>query len=253
MKDEALTETLDPETLTSAELSAAVVPEEQEVSQPQTEEPNNREEAARHWVDEMFSREQERLKRQGILTAKQWVELLAGIDKSLTERPIETLTFLSQAYGISLPVKSQDQTVRPEIIQCLRNLEQNQKNLWQALAAASQQTKQLTISNFANAKDDEGHLLHPHFNQVKEEMFALIESGVVADYESAYEKALWLNQQTREELLEKQETDKLQTLAEEADKAKSAGFSPKGGQEKEDFSQMTTREILEHTFKKLEG
>ena len=42
-------------------------------------------------------------------------------------------------------------------------------------------------------------------------------------------------------------------VKDEAEKAKSAGFSPQGGLEKEDYSQMTTREILEHTYKELEG
>ena len=176
---------------------------------------------------------------------------MACIDKSLTEHPKETLEFLAKAYGISFLSEDKKEGFHPAIIQCLKNLEQNQKNLWQALMAQNLQTKQLVISNFASVKDDEGNLLHPYFPIIKEEMFALLSNGVALDYESAYEKALWLNPQTRAVLLEKQSTENLHTLAEEADKAQTAGFSPKGGLEKEDFSQMTTREILEHNYKKL--
>ena len=87
---------------------------------------------------------------------------------------------------------------------------------------------------------------------VKDEMFALLNSGVAADFETAYDKALWLNAQTRAELLQKQSSQNLQHLADEAQKAKSAGFSQRGQQGKEDYSQMTTREILEQKFRELE-
>ncbi|MBQ8464770.1 MAG: hypothetical protein IJ545_02035 [Alphaproteobacteria bacterium] len=208
--------------------------------------------AVHHWVDEMFTKEQERLTKQGISSAKEWIELMAAIDKALAEHPAETFGFLAQRYGITLP-KQESSNIKPEIIQCLKNLEQNQINLWKALQAQSAQTTQLTISNFASAKDDEGKLLHPQFPIVRNEMFALLSNGIATDFESAYEKALWINPQTRSELLQKQEAENLQYLAEEADKAKAAGFSPEGSQEKEDISQMTTRELLEHNYKKLEG
>ncbi|MBR1605570.1 MAG: hypothetical protein IJ660_05645 [Alphaproteobacteria bacterium] len=253
MKDESL-----EEKLIISEQPATELPE-QEIPQTQPEEETTVEKIAkteevRHWVDEMFLQEQKRLAQQGIADAKSWIELMASIDKELSEHPKETVGFLAQRYGIDKSVfGNKENVVRPEVIQCLQNLEQNQKALWAALDTQSKQMRQLIISNFANAKDDEGRLLHPYFEIVKNEMFALLESGVALDYENAYEKALWINPQTREELLSKQETESLQTLAEEADKAKSASFAPKGGQEKIDFSQMTTREILEHNYKKLEG
>jgi len=211
-------------------------------------------ENTRHWIDEIFTSEQERLNKLGISDARKWVECMASIDKALSEQPEATLSYLARVYGVCLTkgdaVKSH---IPSEIIICLQNLEQNQKQLWQALQASTDKTKQLTISNFANAKDDDGKLMHPYYSLVHDEMFALLESGVAADFESAYEKALWINEQTRAIMLEKQEAENLQSLAEEADKAKSAGFSPKGGVEKEDVSRLTTREILERTFKELEG
>ena len=253
MKSDILEETL--EQPVSEKKNEAVPTQKEEISSseetPQAH--DEKVEAITHWVDKLFSEEQERLSKQGILSAEQWVKNMAAIDKAIAEHPEGTLNFLAQVYGVNVPQKRETkQEYDPKIIQCLRNLEQNQKNLWLALDNQSQQTRQLAINNFASAKDDEGHLLHPHFDQVKNDMFALLDSRIVTDYESAYEKALWLNPQIRSDLLEKQESDKLRSLAEEADKAKAAGFSPKGGQEKEDFSQMTTREILEHTFKKLE-
>lgn len=242
MNDESLEE----------KIESPVLPEEEILPAEDTEEALNE---VHHWIDDIFNPERERLSRQGIADAKSWVKAMSAVDKALTEYPRETLVFLAQAYGISFPDTREKEVpvIPPEIIRCLANLEQNQKNLWQALEAESSQNRQLAMSNFAGAKDDDGNLLHPHFPTVKNEMTALLSSGMAFDFESAYEKALWLNPQTRAELLEKQEAQNLQSLAEEADKAQTAGFSPKGGLEKEDFSQMTTREILEHTFKKLEG
>lgn len=248
MKDEALEETLEQPILLPEEV---IEEKEQAITEETPTEHKEKIETAYHWVDEMFTKEQDRLTKQGISDVKSWIELMAGVDKALNEHPKETLGFLAQIYGISLPAKQEIPAIRPEIIRCLQNLEQNQIRLWQELDNQNKQTQQLTMSNFASAKDDDGKLLHPHFSIVKEDMLALLKSGMASDYESAYEKALWVNPQTRAELQEKQEAENLQALAEEADKAKSAGFSPKGGLEKEDFSAMTTREILEHTFKKL--
>lgn len=251
MQSETLDEKLEP---LSEEITATDSDnQENQVPLQETEaEHQEKIEAVHHWVDEMFSQEQERLAKQGISSAKVWIETMAAMDKALAEHPAETFGFLAQRYGISFP-KAHDNRIQPEIIQCLRNLEENQKKLWQALQSQSAQTTQLTISNFASAKDDDGKLLHPQFSVVKNEMMALLSNGVASDFESAYEKALWINPQTRAELLQKQEAENLQFLAEEADKAKAAGFSPEGSLEKEDISQMTTRELLEHNYKKLEG
>ena len=249
MNDESLEDKLETQVSETSE------PKNEETEVKIEVENSDKVEAIRHWIDDIFIQEQERLGKQGIFSAEQWVKAMAAIDRALNLHPKETLQYLAQVYGISLSVdtKTAENSISKEIFQCLKNLEQNQKNLWQALDAQHYETRQLTISNFASAKDDEGKLRHPYFPIVEKEMFALLNSGVAFDFESAYEKALWINPQTRAELLEKQKAEDLQALADEAEKAKSAGFSPQGGLEKEDYSQMTTREILEHTYKELEG
>lgn len=254
MKDKTLEETLNTTVSSSSNNASEEKNVKNETSEDAEISHEEKVEVIKDWVDELFSKEQERLSKQGISSAKQWVQNMAAVDKAMADNPEATLDFLAKVYGVTLLNKNNnEQNINREIITCLQNLEHNQKILWKAFDTQNKQTQQLTISNFANAKDEEGNLLHPYFEIVKNDMFALISSGVVIDYESAYENALWLNPQTRSILLEKQEQDKLRALAEEADKAKTAGFSPQSGQEKEDFSQMTTREILERTIKKLEG
>jgi len=206
--------------------------------------------AVHHWIDDIFGREQERLSREGVSEVKVWIEGMACIDKALSSHPLETLEYLAKVYGVTFPHNESIQ-ISPQIIRYLQQLEQNQHLLWNALELQGEQTKQLTISNFISAKDNEGNFLHPHFLLVKDEMFALLNSGVAFDFETAYEKALWLNPQTRGQLINKQSEENLQALADEAHKAKEAGFSPQGKPGKEDYSHMTTREILERKFKEL--
>lgn len=222
---------------------------EQQLAEEVTEN-NEKIEAAYHWIEDIFGREKERLSREGISEVKIWIEGMACIDKALSAHPLETLEYLARVYGVVFPHKEQTE-FSPQIIKHIQQLEQNQQLLWNALQLQGEQTKQLTISNFISAKDNEGNLLHPHFLLVKDEMFALLNNGIALDFETAYEKALWLNPQTRTLLIAKQSEENLQTLATEAQKAKDAGFSPRGKSGKEDYSHMTTREILERKFKEL--
>lgn len=209
-------------------------------------------EAVRHWIDDVFSSEQERLSNDGVSDPKVWVKGMAAIDRALSDHPLETLEYLAKVYGVTFPVRNENtNNVSPELAVALQKLHQNQQQLWQALRQQGEQTHLLAISNFVSAKDDNGALLHPHFSAVKDDMFALLRGGAALDFENAYEKALWLNPQTREQLITKQNVQNLQMLADEAEKAKTAGFSPRGKLEKEDYSKMTTREILERKFKEL--
>lgn len=209
-------------------------------------------EAVRHWIDDVFSSEQERLGRDGVSDPKVWVKGMAAIDRALSLHPLETLEYLAKVYGVTFPVRQENaDKVSPELAAALQKLHQNQQQLWQALQQQGEQTHLLAISSFVSAKDDNGALLHPYFSAVKDEMFALLRGGAALDFETAYEKALWLNPQIREQLITKQNVQNLQNLAAEAEKAKTAGFSPQGKLEKEDYSKMTTREILERKFKEL--
>jgi hypothetical protein len=53
------------------------------------------------------------------------------------------------------------------------------------------------VEEFASATDENGQLLHPYFENVKEDMYAVLQSGRAEDLETAYEAALWMNPETR--------------------------------------------------------
>jgi len=253
MKNKASEQELLPKTSLSDETEAEITTEVSEASK--NVEHAEKIAAVHHWIDDVFSKEQQRLSNEGVSNPQIWVEGMACIDKALAEHPLETLEYLARVYGVCFPHSKEEHKVHIplELIPYMQALEQNQQALWQALIQQGQQNQQLAISNFASAKDDEGKLLHPHFLLVKDNMFALLYSGVASDFESAYEKALWLNPQIRTQMIEKHSEQNLRHLADEADRAKAAGFSPQGKLGKEDYSQMTTREILERKFKELRG
>ena len=49
---------------------------------------------------------------------------------------------------------------------------------------------QNTVKGFSEAKDAQGSLLHPHYEDLKPAMIGLLQSGLASDLESAYAKAL---------------------------------------------------------------
>lgn len=63
---------------------------------------------------------------------------------------------------------------------------------------------------------------HPHFNTLREDMAALIESGRATDLQDAYDKAQWINPEVRASLLAEQEKERVAKAAEQAKAARQA-------------------------------
>jgi hypothetical protein len=63
---------------------------------------------------------------------------------------------------------------------------------------------------------------HEHFDSVREDMAALIETGRAKDLQDAYDKAIWAHPEVRTKLLAKQEQERTRKLADEAAAARKA-------------------------------
>lgn len=243
MKDKTLREELEEkfnqEAVPAAELAAEAEPSAEEKL-----------EAAHHWIDDIFSKEQIRLEKDGITDPEVWVKALAYFDSALENHPQETLRYLAQAYNVNLAA-APDNRVLAEISSRLQQIEQNLAFLQQVLVIKEQKAEQQAFANFADARDDEGNLLHPYFEQVKNEMLFLLNGNAAADFDKAYEQALWMNPQTRAVMIAKQSAQQVRELAEEAERAKEAGFAPEGKLSRDDFKNLSTREILERQFNAL--
>lgn len=120
------------------------------------------------------------------------------------QNPGETLQRLAQAWGVD--VNSIDQPyVDPTVTALLNPLQQQVQQLTQQIQQqqAGQQYQQQAslvheISAFEQAKDVNGALLHPHFDEVFDDMLKAVNMGYAKSIGEAYEMAVSMNPQARE-------------------------------------------------------
>lgn len=131
---------------------------------------------------------------------------------------------LAQRYGVELNQSSQgnneDEYVDPDI-KALRDEVSSLKNQQQSQIQQAQLTQTQALQAQIQAFQDDPK--NEHFETVKAEMSALLQSGKAQTLEDAYSQALWLNETTRNTLLEKQLKDREEKrVKEETEKAKKA-------------------------------
>ena len=63
---------------------------------------------------------------------------------------------------------------------------------------------QSMIDQFAQAKDEQGNLKHPHFASVRDTMGVLINSGKAQGLDQAYEMAIYSDPKLRAEMIQEQ-------------------------------------------------
>jgi hypothetical protein len=87
------------------------------------------------------------------------------------------------------------------------------------------------IESFSTAKDKSGDLKHPHFDAVREVMGDLINKQLATDINDAYEKAVILNKDLRNDYILRQNVGNtsLETAKQKTAASKRAGFNVKSG------------------------
>lgn len=180
--------------------------------------------------DELFSPYGRDLELNG-LTRQQFVSQLLGAHKYLQDSPKDALKWLAQQYGVDIAALT-GQQVDPQtakVDQRFESLETKLNGFASAQAQAEHQSNLGKVNNFAEAKDDKGNLLHPHFDEVAADVVAIMKSGVTKDLEVAYAKAVRLNDGVWEKVQAEKATAKAaadkQTRQAEIDKAKRAGVT----------------------------
>ena len=191
-------------------------------------------------LDELFEQNRQRLKNLGIEKMQDWLTGLAWLDNQIEEHPAKTLQAIAAIYGVKAEFPQiRNKQPEPEVVARLCQLEHQYRDLTSYLQAQDTQRLVDLIRMFGRQTDQSGNLLHPYFDEVKQQVFVLLNSGTAADIEQAYESALWLNPSTRAKLV--QQTINAQTA--EAEKAKKAAFAPKGKAEKTERP-LTLREEI---------
>ena len=167
-------------------------------------------------VQQLLAPYKANLAQSGISPA-QYVERLARADLLLNQNPMEGLKQVAQMYNIDLsqfgkPAEEGD-IVDPEV-QALRNeladLRGTVNQRQQAESAQQHNTILTEIQSFAEAKDEQGNLAHPHFEVLMEDLMVLAQaeraSGRNPVLSDLYDKAVWSNTSTREQMQTAQRT-----------------------------------------------
>lgn len=191
-------------------------------------------------LETLFGEKRDRLHAKGIDTVTQWLQGLAWLDAAMDENPAATLGAIAAVYGVnSDALRSPHNEVHPAIMARVCELERNYHDLTSYLREVQNRNFVETLEAFGRQTDREGNRLHPHFEEVKQEICDLLRSGAAKDMETAYQDALWLNPQIRKELVKKQ----IDSEATAAEISKKAVFALKGKAEKP-ARELTLRETI---------
>jgi len=170
------------------------------------------------------------LQRRGIDPA-QYIQNLARADQILTNAPYEQKVQLFQRlaadYGIQLNGESQIQQFDPYTQQLMNQLNQVNQEVSSIKGRFAQEENQRLMSEIERVRQDVEKF--PHFDVVREEMAQLLELGKAQDLETAYKKAVRMNDDVwaleQDRLLK--DARQAATKAQQVQKAKAAAVSPK--------------------------
>jgi hypothetical protein len=156
----------------------------------------------------------QQMQAHGISEAE-YVSRLMSYDNALRQNPKQAISQLAQHYNVQLPSGDSGADYADEY-----TADSHTHELQQQLAQTQQQVSQLAqsqhqeryrqledqVEGFANQKDANGNLKHPHFEKVRERMSRLVTAGETQDLMTAYNMALRLDDGLYKEALEKERT-----------------------------------------------
>lgn len=164
--------------------------------------------------------------RQNNISPAQWISNLGNAHAQLVygspEQKLNTFAQLANEYGVNLGQLTGQSGYDPQFSQLAQELNQI-KNQWTSFQSTQEQMEQAQLQNeISSFKDDK-----PYFEEVRETMAGLLQSGMAHDLQSAYDKAIRLNddvfQRVNAEQAQKSEAAQREKVAQ----AKAKVLSPK--------------------------
>lgn len=154
---------------------------------------------------------------------------------SFKQNPKQAIDWLAGQHGVSLSGYAADEEYTDPQVAELRNQNQQLMSRLQALEGNLSQIQQApvidTLTRFQNAKDENGNLKYPMYEQVKTLMAPLVAQG--KSLEEAYHDVVWATPEGRAKMLEEERTKFLQEeqkkqkeAREKAEAAKKAAGAP---------------------------
>ena len=163
----------------------------------------------------------------------QYIQNLARADQILTNAPydqkVQIFQRLAQEYGIQLNGESvaQAQQLDPYTQQLMYQLNQVNQEVSSIKGRFAQEENQRLMGEIERVRSDVEKF--PHFDVVREEMAQLLELGKAQDLETAYKKAVRMNDEVwaleQDRLLK--DSKQASIKAQQVQKAKAAAVSPK--------------------------
>ena len=166
------------------------------------------------------------IKQSGVQPA-QALEYLFNAHRALTygtpDQKREAIARIARDCQIDLQGITPAAPVDPQVQRLMQEHQQLQQFQHETLRQQNQAVLD-QIQEFAQAPG------HEHFESVKQEMSVMLQSGLAADLQDAYDKAVWARPDLRKSLVEKERTEAEKQATEQARKAraKSAAGSVKG-------------------------
>jgi hypothetical protein len=165
------------------------------------------------------------LKEYGV-APQQWVSQLgnahARLVKGTPEQKLEMFAQLANDYGVNLGALTGQTGYDPQFSQLAQELNQI-KNQWSSFQSAQEQQEQVQLQNeIESFKDDK-----PYFDEVRETMAGLLQSGMADDLQSAYDKAIRLNDDVFQKVSAEQAQKSEAAQREKVAAAKAKVLSPK--------------------------
>lgn len=170
------------------------------------------------------------LQKRGI-KPEQYISNLARADQILTHAPMEQkvqiFQRLAQEYGVQLNGSGEMQQFDPYTQQLMNQLNQVNQEVSSIKGRFAQEENQRLMNEIEKYRSDVEK--YPHFDVVREEMAQLLELGKAQDLETAYKKAVRMNDDVwaleQDRLLSDAKQKALK--AQQVQKAKAAAVSPK--------------------------
>lgn len=179
-----------------------------------------------HAIEKVVTPHMETFQRLGVdpLTA---INHLLAADQRLRygspEQKAEYLGVLAQEYGIALETVKP----RPPLDPAMMELQRQNQHLQQYRQSVEQRETQVVMTEIERFAADPKHT---HFETVRDDMVALLNSGRAATLDDAYDKAVWMRPDIRKSLVEQQRAtaEKTATAQARSQRAKAAAVGVKG-------------------------
>lgn len=194
------------------------------------------------------------------VSRQQFMGSLMETHKWLTQEPDKALRWVAEQYGVDLKQLHNDPAaaqVDPQIQKLSQGFETIQQRLDrqdQDRQTREHQDNLSRVSSFAEAKDDKGNPLRPHFDAVADDIIRLMKAGE-RDLDAAYTKAcrmndkVWDQMQADKQLADKNKMD--DAAKARIEKARRAAVGT-DGQVNGSAKPKTLREDLESAFSNLQ-